>query len=304
MREVSFLFEKRTDLALEARELWQESAGKTTRLPGVKARETKLQGYPLTRVDILDEAGEQALGKPVGSYRTLDLTAFWQRGDGFFDRAVQAAGQQLRELLPEQGTVLVAGLGNRAMTPDAVGPLAADSVLVTRHLLSAQPMQFSGFRAVAALRPGVLGTTGIEAAEAVLSLTERLQPAAVIAVDALASRRTERVCAALQLSDSGIVPGSGVGNHRAALNRDTLGVPVIAVGVPTVVDAATLAADLLEAAGIGDIDPERLRSGQQGLMVTPRDIDLQVRELGKVIGYAINWALQDLEIEEINALLS
>ena len=114
------MFEKRTDLALEARELWQESAGKTTRLPGVKARETKLQGYPLTRVDILDEAGEQALGKPVGSYRTLDLTAFWQRGDGFFDRAVQAAGQQLRELLPEQGTVLVAGLGNRAMTPDAV----------------------------------------------------------------------------------------------------------------------------------------------------------------------------------------
>ena len=221
------MFEKRTDLALEARELWQESAGKTTRLPGVKARETKLQGYPLTRVDILDEAGEQALGKPVGSYRTLDLTAFWQRGDGFFDRAVQAAGQQLRELLPEQGTVLVAGLGNRAMTPDAVGPLAADSVLVTRHLLSAQPKQFSGFRAVAALRPGVLGTTGIEAAEAVLSLTERLQPAAVIAVDALASRRTERVCAALQLSDSGIVPGSGVGNHRAALNRDTLGVPVI-----------------------------------------------------------------------------
>ena len=298
------MFEKRTDLALEARELWQESAGKTTRLPGVKARETKLQGYPLTRVDILDEAGEQALGKPVGSYRTLDLTAFWQRGDGFFDRAVQAAGQQLRELLPVQGTVLVAGLGNRAMTPDAVGPLAADSVLVTRHLLSAQPKQFSGFRAVAALLPGVLGTTGIEAAEAVLSLTERLQPAAVIAVDALASRRTERVCAALQLSDSGIVPGSGVGNHRAALNRDTLGVPVIAVGVPTVVDAATLAADLLEAAGIGDIDPERLRSGQQGLMVTPRDIDLQVRELGKVIGYAINWALQDLEIEEINALLS
>ena len=298
------MFAKRTDLALEARELWQESAGTATKLAGVKAVEKKVQGYSVTRIDILDRRGEAALGKPVGSYRTLDLSAFWQRSEGFFDRAVRAVGQQLRELLPEQGTVLVAGLGNRAMTPDAVGPLAADSVLVTRHLLSAQPKQFSGFRAVATLRPGVLGTTGIEAAEAVLSLTERLQPAAVIAVDALASRRTERVCAALQLSDSGIVPGSGVGNHRAALNRDTLGVPVIAVGVPTVVDAATLAADLLEAAGIGDIDPERLRSGQQGLMVTPRDIDLQVRELGKVIGYAINWALQDLEIEEINALLS
>lgn len=123
-------------------------------------------------------------------------------------------------------------------------------------------------------------------------------------MDALASARTERVCRRPSAQRQRIVPGNGVGNHRAALNRDTLGVPVIAVGVPTVVDAATLAADLLEAAGIGDIDPERLRSGQQGLMVTPRDIDLQVRELGKVIGYAINWALQDLEIEEINALLS
>ena len=298
------MFIKRTDLALEARELWQESAERTTRLMGVKATKSKLEGYPVTRVDILDHRGEEALGKPQGSYFTIDLTTFWQRKADFFERAVRAVGTELKALLPVEGSALVVGLGNAAMTPDAVGPLALDSVLITRHLLSAQPKQFSGFRAVAALRPGVLGTTGIEAAEAVLRLTERLQPAAVIAVDALASRRTERVCAALQLSDSGIVPGSGVGNHRAALNRDTLGVPVIAVGVPTVVDAATLAADLLEAAGIGDIDPERLRSGQQGLMVTPRDIDLQVRELGKVIGYAINWALQDLEIEEINALLS
>ena len=298
------MFIKRTDLALEARELWQESAERTTRLMGVKATKSKLEGYPVTRVDILDHRGEEALGKPQGSYFTIDLTTFWQRKADFFERAVRAVGTELKALLPVEGSALVVGLGNAAMTPDAVGPLALDSVLITRHLLSAQPKQFSGFRAVAALRPGVLGTTGIEAAEAVLSLTERLQPAAVIAVDALASRRTERVCAALQLSDSGIVPGSGVGNHRAALHRDTLGVPVIAVGVPTVVDAATLAADLLEAAGIGDIDPERLRSGQQGLMVTPRDIDLQVRELGKVIGYAINWALQDLEIEEINALLS
>ena len=298
------MFTKRTDLAIEAHELWQESAGKTTRLAGVKATEKKIQGYPVTQVDILDREGEAALGKPAGSYRTLDLTAFWQRGDGFFDRAVRAVGQQVKELTPDSGPVLVVGLGNRAMTPDAVGPLAADSVLITRHLIDAMPQHFSGFRPVAALRPGVLGTTGVESAEAVRGLVDRLHPSAVIAVDALASRRTERVCAALQLSDSGIVPGSGVGNHRAALNRDTLGVPVIAVGVPTVVDAATLAAALLEAAGIGDIDPERLRSGQQGLMVTPRDIDLQVRELGKVIGYAINWALQDLEIEEINALLS
>jgi spore protease len=150
----------------------------------------------------------------------------------------------------------------------------------------------------------VLGTTGLESAEAVKGLAGQVQPSAVIAVDALASRRTGRVCNTVQIADSGIVPGSGIGNSRAALNRETLGVPVISIGVPTVVDTATLAADLLEEAGITEIDEERLRAGRQNLTVTPRDIDAQVRDLSKVIGYGINWALQDLEIEEINALLS
>ena len=190
------------------------------------------------------------------------------------------------------------------MTPDAIGPLAADSVLITRHLIAAMPRQFSGFRPVAVLRTGVLGATGVESAEAVRGLAAQIHPALIIAVDALASRRMGRLCNTIQFSDTGIIPGSGVGNHRAALNRETLGVPVIAVGVPTVVDAATLAADLLEESGLPDIRPERLQSSPGSLMVTPRDIDQQVRDLGKVIGYGINWALQDLEIEEINALLS
>lgn len=145
---------------------------------------------------------------------------------------------------------------------------------------------------------------GDKPAEAVRGLVDRLHPSAVIAVDALASRRVGRVCCTVQFSDTGIIPGSGVGNHRSALNRETLGVPVLAVGVPTVVDAATLAADLLEESGLPEPDMEMLRSRPENLMVTPRDIDQQVRDLGKVIGYGINWALQDLEIEEINALLS
>ena len=298
------MFTKRTDLALEARELWQESAERTTRLSGVKATKRKLEGYPVTRVDILDERGEEALGKPRGSYLTIDLTTFWQRKADFFERAVRAVGSQLKELLPEEGPVLIVGLGNAAMTPDAVGPLTMDSVLITRHLISAMPKHFAGFRPVAVFRTGVLGTTGVESAEAVRGLVAQVQPGLVIAVDALASRRCERVCATVQLSDTGIVPGSGVGNHRAALNQETLGVPVFAVGIPTVVDAATLAADLLEEAGAGEVDEEKLRASQQNLMVTPRDIDAQVRDLSKVVGYGINWALQDLEIEEINALLS
>ena len=295
---------KRTDLALEARELWQESAERTTRLSGVKATKTKREGYPVTRVDILDQRGEKALGKPQGSYLTIDLTTFWQRKSDFFERAVRAVGSQLRELLPEEGPVLVIGLGNDAMTPDAVGPLAVDNVLITRHLIAAMPKHFAGFRPVAVFRTGVLGTTGVESAEAVRGLVAEVQPALVIAVDALASRRVGRVCATVQLSDTGIIPGSGVGNHRAALNRETLGVPVLAVGIPTVVDAATLAADLLEEAGIPELDETRLRHGKEPLMVTTRDIDQQVRELSRVVGYGINWALQDLEIEEMNALLS
>lgn len=298
------MFTKRTDLALEARELWQESAERTSRLSGVKATKTKLEGYLLTRVDILNEKGAQALGKPQGSYLTIDLTTFWQRKADFFERAVRAVGGQLRTMLPQEGAALVVGLGNPSMTPDAVGPLAADSVLITRHLISAMPRHFSGFRPVAVFRAGVLGTTGVESAEAVRGLAAQVQPSFIIVIDALASRRCERVCTTVQLSDTGIVPGSGVGNHRAALNQETLGVPVFAVGVPTVVDAATLAADLLEESGFTEIDEEKLRGGRENLMVTPRDIDQQVRDLGKVIGYGINWALQDLEIEEINALLS
>ena len=298
------MFAKRTDLALEARELWQESAKNTGKLPGVKAMKRRREGYAITRVDILDKQGEEALGKPQGRYVTVDLPGYWQRPDGFFRRAVRALGGELKDLLPEEGSVLVAGLGNRAMTADAVGPLALEHLLITRHLIASMPREFSGFRIVSACATGVLGDTGMESAETVRSLVAEVRPAAVIVIDALSARRAERLCTALQLSDSGIVPGSGVGNHRYALNEETLGVPVIALGVPTVVDSATLAADLLEEAGITDYDETRLRSRPDNLFVSPRDIDQQVRDLSKVIGYGINWALQGLDVEEMSALLS
>ena len=300
------MFTKRTDLALEARELWQESAAKTTRLPGVKASKSRLEGYPLTRVDILDQRGREALGKPEGSYLTLDLSSYWQRKADFFERAVRAVGSQLKTLLPpEEGPVLVVGLGNDAMTPDAVGPLAADSVLVTRHLIAAMPKHFSGFRPVAVFRAGVLGTTGVESAEAVRGLAAEVRPALIIAVDALASRSLRRVCRTIQLADTGITPGSGVGNARAALNAETLGVPVIAVGVPTVVDAATLTCDVLAEAGKGELNPAALQGAGDGLIVTPKDIDTQVHDLAKVIGYGINLALHTgLTIGDVELFLS
>ena len=296
------MFAKRTDLAMEAQELWQESAGKTAALSGVKAAVQTRGGYCVHRVEILNDDGEKALGKPRGTYLTVNLDRD-SRQEEAFRRAVAAIADCLRELLPPTGDVLVAALGNADMTPDAIGPLTAENILVTRHLISSMPEQFSSLRGVAVVRAGVLGTTGVESAEVVQGIAKQISPSAIIAVDALAARRARRVCATVQLSDSGIVPGSGIGNHRAALNRQTLGVPVIAVGIPTVADAATLAADLLEAHGFGDFDPQQLRGGERNMTVTPRDIDAQVRHLSKITGYAINCALQGLDTDDITALL-
>ena len=300
------MLKRRTDLALEAAQLWQESAGEAGTLPGVESEEATREGYPVTTVRIRDEAGARALGKPVGTYVTLELDGLARREEDAFGRAARALAAELGALLglAPGAPALVVGLGNRAITPDNIGPKAADQTMVTRHLVERVPEHFGSFRPVAALAAGVLGTTGMESGEVVRAVAEQIKPACVVAVDALASRSLRRVCRTIQLADTGITPGSGVGNHRSALNQETLGVPVYAVGIPTVVDAATLAADLLEESGLTEVNPERLRQGQQTLMVTPRDIDQQVRDLSKVVGYGINWALQDLEIEEINALLS
>ena len=301
------MLKRRTDLALEAKELWTESAEKETKLEGVRARDSLREGYQVTTVDILDEQGASSLGKPVGSYVTVQLDALARREEDAFGRAARAIAAELNGLLklPEEATCLVVGLGNRAITPDAIGPGVADHTMVTRHLVEQAPEHFGSFRPVAALAAGVLGTTGVESGELVKAVAEKIRPGCIIAVDALASRSMDRVCTTVQLANTGIVPGSGVGNHRAALNRETLGVPVIAVGVPTVVDAGTLAADILAEAGQEGLDPEALAGAGEGLMVTPRDIDQRVADLVKVIGYGINLALQlGLTIEDVDLFLS
>lgn len=294
------MVKRRTDLALEARELWQEGAKKTTQLPGVKAREGEREGFRVTTVDILDRAGEQALGKPRGKYVTLELEGLVRREEDAFGRGVRALAAEARELLkevPEDGLVLLAGLGNRAITPDAVGPLVHSHTLVTRHLVKQVPEHFGHFRPVASLAAEVLGNTGVESGEMVKAVCKAIHPACVVAVDALASRSLKRLCCTIQLTDTGITPGSGVGNHRFPLDRESLGVPVLAVGVPTVVDGATLAADLT-----GAEEPPELGGD---LFVTPRDIDSRVADLGKLIGYGLSLALQpSLALEDLELLLS
>lgn len=302
------MLQRRTDLALEARELSQQTAGTAGELEGVRAVEVTREGYPVTRVEVLNAEGEKAIGKPAGTYVTLDLTALADRAEGAFPRAARALAGELSALLEgvdSNGPALVVGLGNRAITPDAVGPGAADHTMVTRHLVEQAPEHFGSFRPVAALAAGVLGTTGVESGELVRAVADRIKPACIIAVDALASRSLKRVCTTVQIADTGIVPGSGVGNHRAALNRDSLGVPVIAIGVPTVVDGATLALDILEEAGKTELDPAVLSGAGERLMVTPQDIDQRVADMAKVIGYGIDLALQPgLTVEDVEMFLS
>lgn len=291
----------RTDLALEARELWQQSAGQTTKLEGVRAREGERFGLPVTVVEVLDERGEKALGKGRGTYVTVELFGLARREKAVFARSVRAVAEQLRGLLGElkgDDCVLVAGMGNRAITPDCIGPEVCRHTLATRHLLEQLPEQFAGFRPVAVLAPGVLGTTGMESGETVKAVCAALRPARVVVVDALACRGVERLCSTVQLTDAGIAPGSGVGNRRAALDRESLGIPVAAIGVPTVIDGATLAADLT-----GQAVPEGAPGRE--LLVTPRDIDSRAADIAKVIGYAIDLALHPgVELEELELLLS
>ena len=293
---------RRTDLALEARELWQERAGTVTALPGVEARDSLREGIPVNTVRVLDGRGESALGKPQGTYVTLTLEGLANREEDIFQRSVRAlAGEmgQLLRSLPGDGLVLVAGLGNRAITPDAIGPKVHQNTLVTRHLVRQMPEHFGALRPVASVTAEVMGNTGMESGELVRAVCEKLRPVCVIAVDALASRSLKRLCKTVQIADTGITPGSGVGNHRMGLTQDTLGVPVIALGVPTVVDGATLAADLLGTDELPDLGEGR------DLLVTPKDIDGQVNDLSKVIGYGLSMALQPgISLEELELLLS
>lgn len=280
--------EIRTDLALERREL--RGSG---RLEGVVERHCRTGPLNVTEIQVRNRRGEQLLGKPRGHYLTAELPP---ESDALFDCA-RALSRLLSPLLPEKGLVLVAGLGNRFITPDALGPETVRHLIVTRYLLRAMPETFDGMRPVCALAAGVLGDTGMETAELLRGVTAQLRPAAVVAVDALCARGLSRLCRTVQLSDTGIIPGSGACNPRQALDEGTLGVPVIALGVPTVVEARTLAMEL------SGHPLEQTR--ENAMLVSPRDMDHQILHCGKLLGYALNLALQgDMTAEEMAACLS
>ena len=291
----------RTDLAVEAIENHKTAAA----LPHVRQSDRTLEGFAVHEVRILSEDAAREIGKPQGRYLTLELDALIRREEDAFPRACKALSTLLRELLPHpnDGPVLIAGLGNRMITPDAIGPQTADHVIATRHLVAQSPAIFADWRPVSALAPGVLGQTGVETGEVICGVLDRVRPAAVIAVDALAAGRLSRLLRTVQLADTGITPGAGVGNARAALNKETLGVPVIAVGVPTVVDGATLAHEI--SSQLGQPACEALDDLSQPVMITTRDIDREVADISRMIGYAVYMALHPhLSVADIDLYLS
>lgn len=288
----------RTDLAVEARELAGERVG------GMDYKVYRENGLEISRLTVKDNRARQALGKDLGTYVTIELPSLT---DNFSDtdERLKTIGEEIRRLLPVNGLLLVAGLGNMEITPDSLGPKTSLRVLATRHITGelARSTGLEGLRPVAVMQTGVTGQTGIETGEYILSVVKRIKPNAVIAVDALASRRLERLGCILQISDAGISPGAGVGNHRTRINKDTIGVPVISIGVPTVVDLRTLATDLLES----EPDRQTLDSlapqGRQ-MVIIPREIDLLTERASRLIGLALNAAMQsDFELKDLVTLM-
>lgn len=290
----------RTDLALEAKEI----VGKNPR--GVKTVTKNLKNMCITKINITTAEGAEALGKEQGSYITIEFPALT---DNFkeTDERLPIIAEEIKALLPKEGLVLVAGLGNLNITPDALGPKSAEGILATRHIKGeiARSLGLDKLRSVAVVSPGVLGKTGIETGEIILSMVKSIKPSAVVAIDALASLKIKRLGTTLQISNTGISPGAGVGNNRLCLNEKTLGVPVIGLGVPTVVDAPTMVSDLLmpNDEKMGKELREAIAPGGQQMVVTPREIDLLIERGASLISMALNAALQpDFEICDLLSL--
>ncbi len=270
----------RTDLALERHSL----CGKNVP-DGVDFNEQTKGEVKITRIKIVSPEGEKALCKPCGNYITLQIPKPAPIPTESQEE-IECVANEIAPFIDENDSVLIIGLGNKNITPDAIGPKTVEYTLTTRHITGQMP-DFN-FRSVAALATGVMGQTGIETLEIVKSICDKIRPDKVIVVDALAAMTAERLCKTIQICDSGISPGSGVGNRRAELSQATLGVPTIAIGVPTVVDALSIAYDMVDDKGEQYIDKQKLG----GLMVTDREIDALVTSISRVLALAIGRALQ------------
>jgi len=297
-------FRVRTDLALEARENIDVDAES---LHGVQIFETydEKTEVRVTKVLIDTKNGSKIMGKPIGTYVTLEAPAMIEPDENYHREISSALADQLREIIPnlnQEQSILVIGLGNRDVTPDALGPNVVDNLIITRHMVKEYgraAFNNEEIHVVSGIVPGVMAKTGMEAAEITQGVIEQTNPDIVIVIDALAARSTRRLNRTIQITNTGIHPGSGVGNHRNALTEENLGVPVIAIGVPTVVDAATIVSDAVDKALRGKVDDhieireEMLNSlGElRNMYVTGKDVDFEIRQISHIVCDAINQAL-------------
>ena len=321
-----------TDLAIEAREMLytdeEESAGEEPEGIRMTVEENEEMGIKLTWVQIVNEEGVRQMGKPVGNYITLESNEMKENSVEVHEEIIRVLADKLGQLhkLKKKGTVLIVGLGNWKVTPDALGPKVVGKVLVTRHIAECLPEEINvNVRPVGAISPGVMGITGIETVEIVKGVVERIRPDLVIAIDALAARRTARINSTIQMSDTGVAPGGGMGNKRLPLNEEALGVPVIAIGVPTVVDAATLVNDTMDHM-LDAMIAETERGGEfyrmlkdlaeedkyalikdvlnpytGNMFVSPKEVDAVIERLSNIIANAINIAVHPgITREDIN----
>lgn len=318
------LYSVRTDLAVEAKEMAQERSNAP--IPGVNEEVEEADGIKVTRLSVADSAGSQAIGRAIGNYVTLEVPALRGGDTGLQQKVSIVFAREFEHFLDRIGinrnsSVLIVGLGNWNVTPDSLGPLVVENALVTRQFYELVPDQVSpGYRNVSAIAPGVLGLTGIESSEVVQGIVDRTKPDLIIAIDALASRSLERINTTIQIADIGIHPGSGIGNKRRGLTKEVLGVPCIAIGVPTVCYASTIVNNVLEMMKnhfgqmegggahtkeimglLDDIsEQERLALVKEvleplghDLIVTPKEIDEFIEEIANIVASGLNAALHE-----------
>lgn len=311
------MYNFRTDLASERRDIYQKANNLSNEIDGIESTKEEInENIKVERVKIINEDGEKAIGKPVGNYITIDVKKLKIAQEEEIQKAAETLSNELKKIIDahidKQGEVLVVGLGNIYVTPDSLGPKVINEIEVTRHIINYLPQYVEeGTRMVSAISPGVLGTTGIETVEILKGIVDNINPKLVIVIDALASRSIERISSTVQISDTGIVPGAGVGNTRSEISQKTLGVPVVAIGIPTVVETAVLVNDCL------DLFIEKLQNEAKSndylnqlkeednyeeikevlipkdynLIVTPKEIDDLIENMKDIVAQGINQSL-------------
>ncbi|MBU5313620.1 GPR endopeptidase [Tissierella carlieri] len=320
------MYQIRTDLAVENRELYKQASNEDSK--GVDIEKEEKESYIVTRIKVLNKEGSENIHKPIGTYITIDVPKLNKSDEDLKDEISQVVAKEIKGLgkNKENSKILIVGLGNWNITPDALGPKVVERVLVTRQFFINYNKEIDETVAnVAALSPGVMGITGIETGEIIKGVVEKVKPDLVIAVDALASRKMDRVSTTIQISDTGINPGAGVGNNRMEFNESTIGVPVIAIGIPTVVDAATIVNDTLDLiidslkneANVGSefynllsqisseekysLIQEVLNPYMKNVVVTPTDIDILIDDLSIIVANGLNMALHPgIDLKDVN----